>query len=57
MPQVKYEQKALCDLTRLYEFLRQKSPSAAGRASEVIKKSVHILAGHPGIGRAVVGLP
>ncbi|MDR1581181.1 MAG: type II toxin-antitoxin system RelE/ParE family toxin [Synergistaceae bacterium] len=54
---MKYAHRALFDLKRLYEFLRQKSPSAAGRASEVIKKSVHILADHPGIGRAVVDMP
>jgi plasmid stabilization system protein ParE len=56
MSQVKYAHSAILDLTRLYGFLRKKSPSAAGRASEVIKKSVHILADHPGIGRAVVDM-
>jgi plasmid stabilization system protein ParE len=56
MPHVKYAHRALCEFTRLYKFLRQKSPSAAGRASEVIKKSVHILADHPSIGRAVVDM-
>ena len=44
-------------MERLYEFLCQKNHSAAGRAGEAIKKSVHVLAIHPGVGHAVADMP
>lgn len=53
MPQVRFAQAALQDLTRLREFLRPKSPVAAQRAAATITKTIQLLGQHPQIGRPV----
>lgn len=57
MPQVKFAPSALRDLERLRDFLRQKNPAAAKRATAAIVKSVQALAHQPQIGRTVEELP
>ena len=53
MPQVIYAPGAICDLQRLREFLRPKTPLAAKRAAVTIMKAVQVLALQPQIGRPV----
>lgn len=53
MPQVRWSQPAVQDLSRLYDFLAPKSPDAARRAIATIRQGVKALAAHPEIGRPV----
>jgi addiction module RelE/StbE family toxin len=53
MPQVRWSQAALQDLTRLYNFLAPKNPDAARRAIAAIRRGIETLAEHPEIGRPV----
>ena len=57
MPQVRFSQPAICDLERLREFLRPKSPVAAKRAGEVIVKAVQVLGLQPKLGRPIEDMP
>lgn len=53
MPQVRFTAAALRDIERLREFLRPKSPDAAGRAARAIIETLHVLARHPRMSRLV----
>lgn len=48
---------ALRDVNRLHDFLAAKNRSAAQRAIQAIRQSIHVLATHPEIGRPVDGMP
>lgn len=51
MPRLIWSEPALRDVQRLYRFLAEKNPNAAGRAVKAIRAGVKILARHPEIGR------
>ncbi len=53
MPQLIWLPSALRDVQRLYRFLAQKNPDAAGRAVSAIRSGAQILARHPEVGRPV----
>lgn len=53
MPRLIWSPAALRDLQRLYRFLADKSPDAAGRAVRAIRDAMKIIAVQPGIGRPV----
>lgn len=53
MPRLIWSPAALRDLQRLYRFLADKSPDAAGRAVKAIRDAMKIIAVQPGIGRPV----
>ncbi len=57
MPRLRWSQRALLDVSRLYDFLAPKSPEAAQRAVKAIRQAVKGLAKHPEIGRPVEELP
>ena len=57
MPQVIYAPRAIRDLQRLRKFLRPKSPAAAKRATESIRKAVQVLGLQPQIGRPAEDMP
>ena len=48
---------AIRDLQRLRDFLRPKSPDAAKRAGEAIKKTLTVLGLQPKMGRPIDDLP
>jgi plasmid stabilization system protein ParE len=56
MPRVRFTQRALFDLDRLFEFLAQHDPAAAAEASEAIIDATAVLQRHPWIGRPVRGV-
>ncbi|MGD0368484.1 MAG: type II toxin-antitoxin system RelE/ParE family toxin [Acidobacteriaceae bacterium] len=56
MPRLRWSQSALADVARLYDFLAPKSPDAAGRAVNAVRRGVKALATHPEIGRPVEGM-
>jgi len=51
MPRLIWSEPALRDVQRLYRFLAEKNPNAAGRAVKAIRAGVKILSRHPEIGR------
>ena len=51
MAQLIYTPRALADLERLVDFLRESESVAALETIELITEAVAILANHPGIGR------
>lgn len=51
MPRLIWSPAALHDVQRLYRFLAEKNPDAAGRAVKAIRAGVKIIAQHPEIGR------
>jgi len=55
MPLVRFTDRALADLERLFEFLAQRDPDTAGQAGAHIIDATAILARHPMIGRPVEG--
>ncbi len=55
MPAIVYSGRALDDLDRLFDFIAQSDPAAAGRAAELIIDAVGVLERHPLIGRPVHG--
>lgn len=57
MPQIRWSQRALLDLQRLYGFLSPQSEGAAQRAIATIRQGVKVLAAHPEIGRPVEEMP
>lgn len=57
MPRIRFAPSAICDLERLREFLRLKSPVAAKRAGEVIIKAVQVLGLQPQLGRPIEDMP
>ena len=57
MPPLRWSPRALRDVTRLHDFLAEKSPEAALRAVGAIRQSVKLLGQHPAIGRPVEELP
>lgn len=57
MPRLKWSQRALLDLARLYNFLAPDNQKAAERAIAAIRQGVKILAAHPEIGRPLEELP
>jgi plasmid stabilization system protein ParE len=56
MPQVRWSQAALRDVARLNDFLASKSPDAARRAIQTIRRGMKALTTHPEIGRPVQGM-
>jgi plasmid stabilization system protein ParE len=48
-----YSRRALADLERLFEFLAEKDPGAAGKAIRAVREAVSILERHALIGRPV----
>jgi len=56
MPRLKWSRAALRDVARLYGFIAPKSPEAAKRAVQAIRKGVKALEKHPRIGRPVEGM-
>jgi plasmid stabilization system protein ParE len=57
MSRLKWSQRALLDVARLYNFLAPKSQNTAKRAVKVIRQGVKALSKHPEIGRPVEELP
>jgi plasmid stabilization system protein ParE len=57
MPRVKWSERSLDDLGRLYDFLAPKSHIAAKRAIKAIRHGVKVLGKHPQMGRPIEGLP
>ena len=51
MPRLIWSEPALRDVQRLYRFLAEKNPNAAGQAVKAIRGGVKVLARHPEIGR------
>lgn len=51
MPRLIWSPSALHDVQRLYRFLAEQAPDAAGRAVKAIRTGVKIIARHPEIGR------
>lgn len=51
-----YSARALANIERAFEFLRDKDPRAAGEAVQAIQSAVNSLASHPLIGRRVEGV-
>jgi addiction module RelE/StbE family toxin len=50
MAEVIYAERALADLERLFDYLAETDPSAAGVAVEIIQNAIGILERHPLIG-------
>ena len=57
VPRVTFAPAAIRDLQRLRDFLRPKSPDAARRAGEAIRRGVKVLGSHPRMGRLIEDLP
>ena len=57
MPRLRWSQRALLDVARLYDFLAPKSREAAQGAVTAIRQGVKGLAKHPEIGRPIEELP
>lgn len=57
MPSLKWSQRALRDVARLYDFLAPESQAVAKRAIRTIREAVKLLTTHPEIGRPVDELP
>ena len=55
MPLVRFSERALSDLERLFEYLVERDPNAAIQAGARIIDATAILADHPLVGRAVEG--
>lgn len=55
MPAVRFTNRALADLDRIFDFLAQHDPGSATRAGEAIAEATAVLQRHPMIGRAVRG--
>ncbi len=55
MPLVRFSERALTDLERLFEFLVARDPNAATQAGARIIDATAILANHPLVGRAIEG--
>jgi plasmid stabilization system protein ParE len=53
LPSLRFATRALGDLERLAEFLRESDPDAAQRTVPLVFESVEILRSHPLIGRPV----
>ena len=53
MPQVRFSQRALADLDRLFDFLVAADPDAARKAGAAIVDATGVLQRHPMIGRPV----
>ncbi len=53
MATVVYAARALANIERAFEFLREKNPAAAGAAVVAIRSAVDTLAIHPLIGRRI----
>lgn len=51
MPQVKWTKPALGDLERLFTFLKDKNPQAAGNAAQKIKDTADNLSVYPLMGK------
>ena len=51
MPEVKWLPEAVEDARLLFEFLDDKSPSAAAKAAQALQKGANLLAGFPEVGR------
>lgn len=51
MAQIVYSRNGLADLDRLYRFLADKNPDAAGSAIRTIRDKIKFLARHPRLGR------
>jgi plasmid stabilization system protein ParE len=57
VPQLKWSQPALRDVSRLHGFLAPKSRDAAQRAISAIRQGVKLLGTHPEMGRPLEDLP
>jgi plasmid stabilization system protein ParE len=57
MPQLILSAAAVRDLQRLRDFLRPKSPEAARRAADAIRRAFGMIVAQPRIGRMVEDLP
>ncbi|MFN0314431.1 MAG: type II toxin-antitoxin system RelE/ParE family toxin [Burkholderiales bacterium] len=55
MPLVRFSERALANLERLFEFSADRDPSAATQAGARIIDATAILANHPLVGRPVEG--
>jgi plasmid stabilization system protein ParE len=55
MASLAYDERALADLERLAEFLREGDPASAETTFDLIEEAVDVLAAHPMIGRRVFG--
>lgn len=55
MAAVYFSARALADIDRLFEFIAEHDPDAAGRAAQRIADATRILRDHPLIGRPVRG--
>jgi plasmid stabilization system protein ParE len=53
MSRVIFTRHAQADLRRLYEFLRKRSPGAAGRAKSAIVEAIGLLQAQPEAGRPI----
>ena len=53
MAQIVYSARALDDLQRVFDFLAEHDPTAAGAAVAAIQSAVDMLSGHPFAGRRV----
>lgn len=51
MPDVRWLPEAVADLDRLFQFLKEKNPSAARRAAGTIRQGADLLRSAPEIGR------
>jgi len=51
MPRLIWSPSALHDVQRLYRFLAEQNPDAAGRAVKAVRAGVKVIAQHPEIGR------
>jgi plasmid stabilization system protein ParE len=57
MPQIRWSEAALLDVSRLHGFLSPKSLDAAKRAVKAIRQGIKTLGKHPEIGRPNQELP
>jgi plasmid stabilization system protein ParE len=55
VPEVRFSERALADIERIFEFLAERDPFAARRAGEAIIDATAVLQRHPMIGRPVEG--
>lgn len=55
MASLVYDERALADLERLAEFLRESEPASAETTFDLIEGAIDVLAAHPLIGRRVLG--
>jgi plasmid stabilization system protein ParE len=57
MPRLRWTSRSLRDVSRLHDFLADKSRDAAKRAVKAIRDGVKLLESHPEMGRPVDALP